>query len=125
MSGLGRNCALFDDLRQQAYRKVLEFKRNGVPRSGFEAWIRTQANAVNGQFAAPLPLSETRATARSIAKWVWERFDDQTFRRLQSERGRRGNDKRWAGHVTLEKARPWEAAGISRATYFRRRKRKE
>lgn len=124
VSGLGRNCALFDDLRHRAYRKVREFKRNRVPKSEFDAWAREQAHAINSQFPLPLPLSETQAIARSVAKWVWARFEDHAFRQLQSERGRRGNEKRWAGHVSLEETRPWEAAGISRATYFRRRKRK-
>ena len=122
-SGLGRNCALFDDLRQYAYRDIREFKHTGAPRQAFEASIHEQATAINSQFTSPLPFSEIRATARSIASWVWTHFDNHGFRQRQSKLGRQGNEKRWGDYPSLENARPWEAEGISRATYFRRQRR--
>lgn len=120
--GLGRNCVVFDELRHMAYAKVLEFKRNGEPQSNFLAWANRQANALNGQFPVPMHFSETRGIGRSVSKWVWERFDVESFQLRQSARGKRGNAKRWANHVSQESLKPWEAVGISRATYFRRKK---
>jgi hypothetical protein len=122
-SGLGRNCALFDDLRQYAYRDVLDFKRGNAPRQAFEDSVREQAVTISSQFTWPLPFSEVQAVARSVSKWVWANFDDAAFRQRQSELGQRGNEARWGGYESQEKAQPWEAEGISRATYFRRQRR--
>jgi hypothetical protein len=121
-SGLGRNCALFDDLRQYAYSEVLEFKADGNPSQAFEHAVHDQAAMINSQFTSPLPFPEVQATARSVFKWVWANFDDAAFRQRQSELGQRGNEARWGGYESQEKAQPWEAEGISRATYFRRQR---
>jgi hypothetical protein len=43
------------------------------------------------------------------------------FSAILSVRGKRGNQKRWAGHKSERKAKPWEALGISRATYYCRK----
>jgi hypothetical protein len=123
-SGLGRNCVLFDDLRQYAYRGALDFKRDNALRQTFEAAVHDKAVTINSQFTWPLPFSEVRATARSVAKWVWARFDDAAFRQRQSELGQRGNEVRWDGYESQENTQPWEAEGISRATYFRHQRRR-
>jgi hypothetical protein len=68
-SGLGRNCALFDRLRQWAYQ---ERRRHLDP----DAWKRSVLAAAEefNDFLAPLPHSEVRATAKSVTKWVWTRY---------------------------------------------------
>jgi len=64
--GEGRNCSLFNEVRLWAYFQVKEFVI-------YEAWCQAvlarceQANI----FTPALPYSEVKATARSIAKWVW------------------------------------------------------
>jgi len=123
MSGLGRNCLLFDELRHQAYRMVREFKRNDEPKRNFDQWAIFKATELNAAFATPMHLSEVLSIARSVARWVWSRFDDDTFRAIQSHRGKRGAAKRWAGHVPLSVSQPWKTAGISRATFYRRTRR--
>ncbi len=122
ISGLGRNCTVFDELRHLAYRRIREVTRNDEPRHAFETWALKQAASLNAQFATPMQFSEVRGIARSVSRWVWERFDDETFRAIQSIRGQRGNAKRWAGHTAISQSKPWEAEWISKATYYRRKK---
>lgn len=93
-AGLGRNCELFEQLRQRAYRLV---KRFWIP-GGFEHYreaVRMLADDLNSGFAIPLPLSEVRAISGSCARWIWKHFDSASFRAVQSVRGsRKGATKR-------------------------------
>lgn len=69
-SGLGRNVSLFEGLRRWAYRARKQF-------DDADEWhlaTRARAKILNGDFAQPLPSSEVRATAKSVAKWVWTRL---------------------------------------------------
>jgi hypothetical protein len=59
-----------------------------------------------------LPISDIRATVKSVSKWTWARFSLEQFSRIQSERVK----SRWAGH----KASPWVELGLSRASYYRK-----
>jgi hypothetical protein len=120
-SGLSRNCDVFDDTRSWAYRNVLKFKRDG---SSLEAWTercRKIAHAHNQFFVNRLPLSETRAIGKSIAKWTWRKFSEAQFSIIQSYRGIHGAAKRWTGHTSVEATKPWLAKGISRRTWYRLR----
>ena len=117
VSGLGRNCQLFDELRAWAYRWALEYQRNGA---GADQWARAvlgQAERLN-TFDVPLPYGEVKATAKSVSKWVWQRFDAETFRAIQSARGKRGGRPA----TTTGDDKPWVTLNVSRATYYRRRK---
>jgi hypothetical protein len=118
--GVGRNCTVFDELRAIAYREVREYKRSGSV-DMFQARLEHVALGINLQFPQALKLGEVRAIAKSVARWTWRHFDDEKFRARQSFLGKRANAKRWAGHVSSEKARPWVTEGISRATWYRRR----
>lgn len=72
VSGLGRNCDLFDALRRRAYREVTAFREG----SDYERWMRfilDTAHKLNS-YTQPLPDSEIRATAKSIGKWTWRHF---------------------------------------------------
>lgn len=94
---IGRNCALFDRLRFWAYENVRQFKAAGDA----EAWRNAllgqafEFNHFHGMQLArtdPLAMSEVKATARSVAKWVWHNFDlakcDADFSKLQSHRAK-------------------------------------
>jgi hypothetical protein len=89
-SGLGRNVSLFEGVRQWAYRARLRF-------DDFDQWqaaCTDYALRMNGEFPTPLPCSEIRATAKSVAKWVWTRFNAAGFSAVQSARGKlRGAQK--------------------------------
>lgn len=119
----GRNCTLFDDLRRTAYRLTAHHKSYDA----FLNALETMAAQINAQFTIPLIGAEVWATTKSIAKWTWKHYDprNQTrnvspeFSALQAFRGKLA----WSKTITLSKSRPWEAAGISRATWFRRQTR--
>lgn len=97
--GFGRNVSLFDSLRAWAYRARLEYSR-------FEAFSEAclgHAQALN-TFAAPLPFSEVRSTARSVAKWVWANFSESEFAAVQSARGVRSGASRRASLIDIQGA---------------------
>jgi len=69
--GLGRNVTTFDFVRLWAYKKIRFYER-------FEAWenaVLQRCLARNGDFPTPMSFSETKAISRSVAKWVWKRFE--------------------------------------------------
>jgi hypothetical protein len=118
--GLWRNVSIFESLRAWAYSWVLTYKVAGTP---VELWFRAllqQAEAMNSRFPEPLPMSEIKATTKSVAKWVWRHFSEDTFREIQRVRGTKSGEVRRIG--SLEATKPWEELGISRRTYFSRRK---
>lgn len=87
--GLGRNVTLFDNLRAWAYRARLQY-------SGFEAFSEAclaRAEGLNA-FTAPLPFSEVKSTARSVAKWTWAHITPTDFSKIQAARGKRSAARR-------------------------------
>lgn len=116
--GLGRNCNLFNSLRQWAYKAI----RQGWPQ--FDAWLaacETRAKGYNSRFTDPLPLNEVRHTAKSVAKYVFNNFSPAGFSEWQSVQGRKGGLKSAETRRAKSqlKGSPWEAEGISRATWYR------
>lgn len=68
VSGLGRNCSMFDVVRFWAYESISQYWGPGQ----YDSWCRAvlhECQLVNGGFQVPLPFSEVKATSRSIAKW--------------------------------------------------------
>ena len=119
--GAGRNCTVFEQLRHIAYREVREFKRHGTEEA-FRSRLERVALGINLQFPQALALAEIRSIAKSVARWTWRNFSLEDFSRRQSYRGTRGMAKRWAGHVANSTTKPWLAMGISRSSYYRRKK---
>lgn len=75
----GRNCALFDRLRAEAYAHVALFR--GVPggEEAFRAWVEQRAHALNqalfrGHPKGPLDPREVHHTAKSVAKWTYRNY---------------------------------------------------
>lgn len=88
-AGLGRNCTLFEVVRQQAYRLVKEYWGPEGDRR-FHAAVRELVQTANYEhLGKPLGESECRAIARSIAKWTWQHFNRAEFRKVQAARGQR------------------------------------
>ena len=80
ISGLGRNCILFDTVRFWAYKAI-----RACLVGGYDNWyakLLNEALIANGAFLAPLPYSEVKATAKSIAKWVWRNHHSAEFQTL-------------------------------------------
>lgn len=128
--GLGRNCTLFEELRRWAYRA----QRQGWP--AYKQWLDaclTRAQGINLGFSNPLPLSEVRATATSVAKWTSKRMSESDFdyyvasthtSEIQAYRGRlKGRTTREQGIELIGQGRSVEEVmaitGASRATVFR------
>ncbi|WP_205466205.1 primase C-terminal domain-containing protein, partial [Klebsiella pneumoniae] len=70
--GLGRNVNLFEDLRQYAYRTVLNFKKISTLEK-FENELLLKAQGLNTfcNPQNPLQYKEIKATVRSVARWTW------------------------------------------------------
>jgi len=120
--GHSRNCACFDAVRKIAYREVLDAKRTGISCQQFEAWLASVAWQINLNFSQPLPPSDIRAIAKSVAKWTWKKFSEEGLSARQSRLGKQGMAKRWQGHTPNRVAKPWTTHGISERTWYRRRK---
>ena len=91
VSGLGRNCTLFDTVRKWAYTAV-RAHRGGIYNTWLEE-VTKHCLSVNEAFVEALPYSEIKATARSIAKYCWDKLSEAGFSNWQSEKARRANTK--------------------------------
>jgi hypothetical protein len=120
ISGLGRNCELFDNTRQWAYRAIREYWAPNYKRK-WNAAVYDKVESTNSQFNVPLPVSEVKAIAKSIANWTYREFTPEKFRQSQAKKGAKGGKvSKGGGRPSLNE--PWIELGISRATYFRRKK---
>jgi hypothetical protein len=82
-TGIGRNVEIFDRLRRWAYAAVVDWRIATTPAGGvYEAWCNAVADRA-GQIAAdvgaasprgPLKANEVGHIAKSVARWVWERY---------------------------------------------------
>jgi hypothetical protein len=119
--GLGRNCEIFDALRSLAYGEVLAFKQQDAMEA-FRCRLEQRAALINTNFSQPLHFKELRCIARSVARWTWKHFSEGGLQKWRSVRGRQAARRRWRNHLSMESAKPWVAQGISRATWYRRRR---
>ena len=84
------------------------------------------AQSVNLMFSEPLPYSEIKATAKSIAKYCWKR-DGQHYNESIYHQALKGSKSGKASKrkpvATSERTnQPWLALGISIRTYYNRKK---
>lgn len=121
--GLGRNCTLFDTVRHWAYSAI-----RGHRGKTWEQWYQSvlkHAQNANMMFLEPLPYSEIKATAKSIAKYCWKRdaYHYNEFIYRQTIKGSKGGkvSKRKPVATSEQSLKPWEVLGISRATYYRKK----
>ena len=84
---LGRNCVMFDALRFYAYKSIRQYREGKV--GVWREHIQAKAGELN-VFREPLPESEVRAIAKSVANWVWQhmRQDSEKFIEKQRQRGK-------------------------------------
>jgi hypothetical protein len=88
--GEGRNCTLFEALRRFAYTERRREDRY-LNYDFFRHAVLSRALAINSGFNPPLPHSEVRATAKSIARWTWEKMSEEGFREWQRRKSAAGN----------------------------------
>ncbi|MHA3093336.1 replication initiation protein [Acinetobacter brisouii] len=90
--GLGRNVTMFEKGRHWAYKAIRDYMHHNSSHD-WEKAVRAQIEAINSGFEQPLPFSEVKATAKSISKWVWQRFSYGEFCEIQAKRGAKGGKK--------------------------------
>jgi len=99
--GLGRNVTVFDFVRLWAYKQVRQFKGQAGGYVNWQAAVYARCMARNADFGKPMDSRECFHIAKSVAKWVWTKFDveasDARFSKLQAVRGTKGMKSRWAG----------------------------
>lgn len=115
--GLGRNVTMFEQGRQWAYVAVREYLHHNSSLE-WERAVKARLETINSGFEEPLPYSEVKATAKSIAKWVWQRFSYGEFSAIQAKRGAKGGKKggavRSAQYAELRvKAKELKEIGLS------------
>lgn len=72
--GESRNCYLFDARRHSAYQEVLSSKAAGDDLERFRQHLLQVAMEMNqtANFVTPLPISDVRSIANSVARWTFE-----------------------------------------------------
>ena len=85
-TGLGRNCALFEITRKWAYSAIREYWQPNYKPKWFKA-VYEHVAELNIQFTEPLPYSEVRSIAKSIAKWTYLHFTPAGFSDSQAKKG--------------------------------------
>ncbi|MER5989331.1 replication initiation protein [Streptomyces sp. NPDC001787] len=102
ITGLGRNCSIFETARTWAYREVRH--HFGSPDTLHTA-IHAEVHTRNAEFTEPLPAVEARAIANSIHRWITTRSRmwkdgaavyEATFVAIQSARGKKSGTARAA-----------------------------
>ena len=72
--GIGRNCALFHRLRFWAYDWIVYHRdENGTTFIEWMEVVLVKAEGFN-TFPQPLPYGEIKSTAKSVGKWVWDKY---------------------------------------------------
>ena len=92
VSGLGRNCTLFENARKWAYTAVRDYFHQHSSLI-WEKAVLAHIEALNREFETPLPYSEVKAIAKSIAKYCWNKFSYAGFSEWQSRNAERANAK--------------------------------
>jgi hypothetical protein len=115
---------MFQQGASWSYTAVMEFKQVNAP---FQMWhnaVKDRLKDINAGFPEALPYSEVKATAKSIATWVWQRFSEQGLKQWHADKGREGGKKSKRKPVATSEAttQPWKKLSISQSTYYRRKK---
>ena len=120
-----RNCSLFDLTRHWAYRNV-----NRTEWVSFDVWhwaVLSEAEKLSTVFANdPLPYSEIKSLARSIARWCWRWLHGRQAdyialthtSKIQAIRGQKSGESRRRGTLLEDDREPWVAMGISRRKWY-------
>lgn len=99
VTGLGRNCSIFETARTWAYREV---RHHFGDAAGLHAAITAHVHELNSEFPDPLPYSEARDIADSIHRWITTQSRmwadgpvvyEATFTAIQASRGKRKGAK--------------------------------
>lgn len=122
--GLGRNCYVFHTACPFAYQEIRAYR--GKTYKQWETAMIAHCVSLNEGLPEPMTFNEVKGIAKSISRYCWRKdgYYYQEFIDRQSRKGAIGGKKSKRGvKVDSERStKPWEAMGISRATYYRRQK---
>ncbi|MGL5451662.1 MAG: replication initiation protein [Aeromonas sp.] len=111
LGGLGRNVTVFETVREWGYAAVRAYWRP----NGYDAWAAAvfdaccSANAFRLEQGGGLPSSEIKAIAKSIGRWIWQRFTPAGFSLAQAHRGAKGGKvSKGGGRPTGTSRTNWE-----------------
>ncbi|MFW2087467.1 replication initiation protein, partial [Acinetobacter baumannii] len=120
--GLGRNCYVFYTACPFAYQEIRAYR--GKTYSQWEMAMIDHCMSLNENLSEPMTYREVRCIAKSISRFCWKNdaYCYQEFIDRQKRKGSLGGkkSKRGAKANSERSTKPWEAMGISRATYYRR-----
>ena len=113
INGLGRNCIMFDKVRFWAYKAI----RGHRFKSSYDDWYREvleMAVNANGAFLEPLPYSEVKATAKSIARYCWKKdgYHYQEFIDRQTRKGQLGGRKSNSSFGGIARSKKYESVRL-------------
>ena len=119
-TGIGRNVDLFLWAVKEAHRpRVAEMLlQHGEDCPAWFEIVAAKNKATWGVWA--LPVNEVRSIARSAGRYSRRQYSQEHFRKIQQARARKPRPKRYEG--SNEQLRPWAEEGVSRATWYRRRR---
>lgn len=122
----GRNCGIFKELALWAKKAI---RQGWPPEDRFFNACYDRATMINNQYCSDdqkglLPDKELRTIARSVSRWTCANITPGGFSESQARKGAKGGRKSKRKPVASSEAsqKPWEALGISRATYYRQKK---
>lgn len=101
--GEGRNCWLFDTVRQWAYKQVLFYKKHQATEKDFYNVVLDKLDKSNVfESSSPLSYNELKAIAKSISKWTWQHFTIEHFSDIQKVRSNKRETVRKAKIAEME-----------------------
>jgi hypothetical protein len=104
---------MFEKGRHWAYTAIRDYMHYNSSYE-WERAVKAQIEAINNGFEQPLPYSEVKATAKSIAKWVWQRFSYGDFSEIQAKRGAKGGKAKGQAYaLKREQAKELRQTGLS------------
>lgn len=115
----GRNVSIFNAVRQQAYAIAYSSNYTQLYSQCLE-W----ATKHNERYNPRLPYNEIKSISKSIARYCTSTRFRRSYSELQAHRGAKGGkvSKRKPVATSERTVEPWLKMGISRATYYRRKK---
>jgi len=115
----GRNNAIFHAVRHLAYKIAFTCDYTQIYTQCLH-WCEEH----NTQYSPQLPYNELKSISKSIANYCTGKRFKREFGALQAVRGAKGGkiSKRKPVPTSEATTKPWEAMGISRRTYYNRKK---
>lgn len=116
----GRNSGTFNAVRVQAYKLVSSLNYTQLYNE-----CLMLAESYNARYDTPMGYNEVKGIAKSIAEYCTSKAYAQGLSERQAIRGAKGGKKSKRKPVATSErtTKPWSELGISRATYYNRKKR--